>query len=38
VVQAKYDPAEVSYDNLLDVFWENHDPTSLNRQFNCEKS
>ena len=32
VVQVKYDPAEVSYDKLLDVFWENHDPTTLNRQ------
>jgi len=27
-----YDPAEVTYDNLLDVFWENHNPTTLNRQ------
>lgn len=27
-----YDPAEVSYDSLLDVFWANHDPTTLNRQ------
>ena len=32
VVQVKYDPAEVAYDKLLDVFWENHDPTTLNRQ------
>ncbi len=32
VVEVKYDPAEVSYDKLLDVFWENHDPTTLNRQ------
>lgn len=32
VVQVTYDPAEVSYDKLLDVFWENHDPTTLNRQ------
>ena len=32
VVQVEYDPAEVSYDKLLDVFWENHDPTSFNRQ------
>ena len=31
-VQVKYDPAEVSYDKLLDVFWENHNPTTLNRQ------
>ena len=32
VVQVTYDPAEVTYDKLLDVFWENHDPTTLNRQ------
>ena len=28
----EYDPAQVSYDDLLKVFWENHDPTTLNRQ------
>jgi len=32
VVQVKYDPAKVTYDQLLDVFWSNHDPTTLNRQ------
>ncbi|HEU4749159.1 MAG TPA: peptide-methionine (S)-S-oxide reductase MsrA [Gemmatimonadaceae bacterium] len=32
VVQVRYDPAEVTYDRLLEVFWENHDPTTLNRQ------
>jgi peptide-methionine (S)-S-oxide reductase len=32
VVQVEYDPAEVTYDKLLDVFWENHNPTTLNRQ------
>ena len=32
VVQVQYDPAQVSYDDLLRVFWENHDPTQLNRQ------
>jgi peptide-methionine (S)-S-oxide reductase len=31
-VQVTYDPAEVSYDKLLDVFWENHNPTTPNRQ------
>ena len=32
VVQVEYDPAEVAYDKLLDVFWENHNPTTLDRQ------
>lgn len=32
VVQVTYDPAEVSYDQLLDVFWSIHNPTTLNRQ------
>lgn len=32
VVEVDYDPAAVSYDALLDVFWENHNPTQLNRQ------
>lgn len=31
-VEVEYDPAQVSYEQLLDVFWENHDPTQLNRQ------
>jgi peptide-methionine (S)-S-oxide reductase len=31
-VEIEYDPAKLSYDQLLDVFWENHDPTQLNRQ------
>ena len=32
VVEVEYDPARVRYEQLLDVFWENHDPTTLNRQ------
>jgi peptide-methionine (S)-S-oxide reductase len=32
VVQVEYEPAQVSYDDLLKVFWDNHDPTTLNRQ------
>jgi peptide-methionine (S)-S-oxide reductase len=32
VVQVQYDPLEVTYDKLLEVFWQNHDPTTLNRQ------
>jgi peptide-methionine (S)-S-oxide reductase len=32
VVQVEYDPAQVTYDQLLEVFWNNHNPTTLNRQ------
>ena len=32
VVQVEYDPAQVSYEKLLDIFWKAHDPTTLNRQ------
>lgn len=32
VCQVEYDPAQVRYEALLDVFWRSHDPTSLNRQ------
>jgi peptide-methionine (S)-S-oxide reductase len=31
-VEVTYDPAKLSYEKLLDVFWENHDPTQVNRQ------
>lgn len=32
VIQVLFDPAVVSYAELLDVFWQTHDPTTLNRQ------
>jgi len=32
VVQVTFDPAKVSYEQLLDVFWQAHDPTQVNRQ------
>ncbi len=31
-VEVEYDPEEISYEDLLKVFWENHNPTTLNRQ------
>jgi peptide-methionine (S)-S-oxide reductase len=31
-VEVEYDPTEISYEELLDVFWKNHNPTTLNRQ------
>ena len=32
VVQIKFDPTIVSYDELLEIYWKTHDPTTLNRQ------
>ncbi len=32
VVQVSYDPQQVSYDELLDLFWRIHNPTTKNRQ------
>ena len=32
VIQVHYDPDVISYEELLDVFWQAHDPTTLNRQ------
>ena len=34
VLQITYDPDVISYTELLEVFWETHDPTTLNRQGN----
>ncbi|HLG41586.1 MAG TPA: peptide-methionine (S)-S-oxide reductase MsrA [Chitinophagaceae bacterium] len=33
-LQIVYDPKKISFDELLEVFWETHDPTTLNRQGN----
>jgi len=32
VIQVEYDPAKISYDQLLEIFWKTHDPTTLNQQ------
>ena len=34
VAQITYDPAKVSFEELLDIFWQSHDPTTMNRQGN----
>jgi peptide-methionine (S)-S-oxide reductase len=34
VIQVAFDPAEISYETILETFWEAHDPTTLNRQGN----
>jgi len=36
VVEVTYDPAKVSYEKLLQQFWINHDPTTIDRQF-CDR-
>ncbi len=35
-IQITFNPAEIGYEDLLDVFWQTHDPTTLNRQGNDE--
>jgi peptide-methionine (S)-S-oxide reductase len=32
VIQIAFDSKKISYDNLLEIFWEAHDPTTMNRQ------
>lgn len=32
VIEVTYDPVKIKYDELLEVFWKSHDPTTLNRQ------
>ncbi len=34
VIQIAYNPEEISFEELLEVFWKTHDPTTLNRQGN----
>ena len=35
-IQVVYDPKKITFDELLEVFWQTHDPTTLNRQGNDE--
>jgi peptide-methionine (S)-S-oxide reductase len=32
VLEVEYDPEKIMYEDIMKVFWENHDPTTLNRQ------
>ena len=32
VIQIEYDPRQISYQQVIDLFWKAHDPTTLNRQ------
>ena len=32
MVSVDYDPEQISYEKILDVFWDSHDPTTLNQQ------
>ncbi|KUG07725.1 peptide-methionine (S)-S-oxide reductase MsrA [Solirubrum puertoriconensis] len=34
VIQLTFDPSKITYDELLEIFWKTHDPTTLNRQGN----
>ncbi|WP_236676189.1 peptide-methionine (S)-S-oxide reductase MsrA [Chryseolinea lacunae] len=36
VIRLTYDPQKVTYDELLEIFWKTHDPTTLNKQGNDE--
>jgi len=36
VIQLTYDPGKITFDELLEIFWKTHDPTTLNRQGNDE--